>query len=188
MRFIGLKSLVVVAAVVALNPLTSFADESASKIDDVFKTACVKAWMERSDKSSDKVGFKNFGEKYCDCAAGKSLENDKAIEKAAQICLSQVLLHDTMDNIESDQGLSKLSDELVKTGCGDELTMLYPDIDADGKKSFGEYCACASPKLLEINKNRDSLTDKEWYEKINGVAADCSGKVAPDKGTVAAKK
>lgn len=183
MRFRTMKSLIAVA-VVSMLPLSTYAAESANKLDEVFKTACVKSWMERGDKTSDKVGYKNFGEKYCDCAANMPLNSDAAIDKAAQLCMSQILLHDAMDNVESDSGLANLTEDKVKSACAGEWTMIYPEMDAKLKEGTASYCACAAPKMNDLNKTRDNLTDKEWYAKINGIAADCSGIVAPDKATV----
>ena len=183
MRFKFVK-LAIATAILSSSSIATFADDAANKLDEVFKTQCVKTWMERSGKTSDAVAFKNIGEKYCDCAASKPLNSKDDIKKAAQICMSQVLLHDTMDRLESDKGLANINADSVKGACNDEWNIIYPGMDAADKKSTSGYCECAAPKLMDLNSNRDNVTDKEWYQKIDGIAGDCSSKAEPDKATV----
>jgi len=187
MRLISIRSIIVIAAM-TLAPIASFAADDSNKLNEVFKNACVKAWMERSDKTSDKVTFKNFGEKYCDCAAGKPLDTDANIDKAARLCMSQLVLKDSIDNLESEKGLSSLTADTFKTSCADEWNVLYPDMDAGMKDGTSSYCSCAAPKIETLNQDRDKLTDKEWYAKIDGIAEECSTAVKADKGTVDSKK
>ncbi len=173
MRHTSAGSLIA-AAVIALTPLVSHADEE-NKLDEVFKTACVKSWMEGTEKVTDKVAFKNFGEKYCDCAAGQPLNNDAAIDKAAKMCMSHVLLRDTMDTIEANNGLNDLTDAGFKVACANEWKLISPELTGSAKESAAAFCSCASTKLLEVNKNRDDVTDQGWYKKIDGIANDCTG-------------
>lgn len=187
MRLRQMKSLIAVT-IVSLFPFVAQAQDSNAKREEAFKTGCVKTWMERADKSSDKVSFKNIGEKFCDCAANKPTETEAEVNKAVQVCLSQVILHDTMDNVESEHGLTNLTDTNLTSSCANTWNVIYPDMDTNDKKEIDAYCACATPKLMDVNKKRDELTDKDWYAKINEVAADCSGTVAPDKGTVEKEK
>lgn len=159
-------------------PILANADE---KFKEAFKANCVKAWMEIAAKNIDMVDYKNFGEKYCDCASSKKLDSQADLEKAAQICVSQILLHDTMDNLEDRVGLAKLSQEQILSGCQYKWKMLYPDRPSEN------YCQCAAPKLYEMNHNSENMTDKEWYEKMNAIADSCAGNVTPNKATTTVK-
>ena len=169
---------------ISIWPLLSFAD---AKVDQAFQTDCNKAWMDMAGNTSDKVDYKNFGEKYCGCAAGKSLATKADLSKAAQICMSQTLLHDTMDGLGDNVGLKNLTQEIIQTGCQDKWKIIYPNMDDKLSASVTSYCQCASPKLMDLNKNRDNLTDKQWYDTIDSIANDCAGTVAPDKTTTQIK-
>lgn len=159
-------------------PLVANADE---KFKETFKTNCVKAWMEIAAKNIDMINYKNFGEKYCDCASSKPLDSQTDLDKAAQICVSQILLHDTMDNLEDEVGLAKLTQEQILSGCQEKWKILYPD------QPSKNYCQCAAPKLYEMNHNSENMTDKEWYEKMNSIADNCAGNVTPHKATTTVK-
>lgn len=173
-------NLIIVAILISMCPLLSFAD---AKVDQAFQTDCNKAWMEMAGNTSDKDEYKNFGEKYCSCAAGKSLNSKDEIAKAAQICMSQTLLKDTMDGLGDSVGLKNLTQESIQTGCQDKWKIIYPEMDDKLMTSVTSYCQCASPKLMELNKNRDNVTDKQWYDTIETIANDCAGNVAADKTT-----
>lgn len=178
MHYALIKS-IVVAIIIGLFPLVSQADDT-NKLNDIFKTACVKAWMKRATDASDAVDFRNFGEKYCGCVAYHPLNSEAAIHQASQICLSQTLLHDTMDSFETEHGLAGLTEEKAIASCQDRWNLIYPKMEDNLKAASNTYCKCAAPKLVEINKGRDNFTDKQWYAAIDKVAADCATKVIPD--------
>ena len=70
---------VLVATTVGVLSLSSYAQPGES-----FQTVCINSWMKKIGDSTDKVDFKNFGEKYCTCAAAQPLDSDAAIQKAIQ--------------------------------------------------------------------------------------------------------
>lgn len=162
--------LVVASLVVVCMPWLVHAESTADK----FKVECNKAWMEGADKSTDKVAFKNFGEKYCACFGDKPLDDKDVIKKYTPVCMSQVLLRDTMDNIESDKGLANATQESIESTCNDEWLIINSGLNGITTPTKSAYCTCAAPKLNELTKNKDNVTDKEWYEKINTIAKDCS--------------
>ena len=68
----------------------------------------LKRWMNNAADVKDPVDYKNFGEKYCGCAAKEPLDNDAAVQKAVQLCMSRTLIHDAMDSMEDEVGLSRV--------------------------------------------------------------------------------
>lgn len=175
------SKLVLTSIILGFLPITSFADEG--KLTEAFKTNCIKAWMDSAGNTADKVAYQNFGEKYCDCGSKNKLETKEDINKVAQICMSQSILHDTMDGLEDKTGLKNLTAEKIQSGCGDTWKIIYANMDDKTKTATGAYCQCVAPKLYEMTKNSENMTDKTWYEKMNGIAGECAGNVEPNKPT-----
>lgn len=174
-----LKKVLVITTVSFLS-LSSYALTS-----EAFQTECTNSWMQKSGDAADKVDYKNFGEKYCGCAANQPLDNDAAIQKAIQLCMSRTLLHDAMDSLEEEVGLSEAKDTDINEYCEDRWNLIYPkQTDAD-KKITTAYCECAKPKLMDLIKQSDNMTDKQYDDGINTIAAACSGNVKQDTPTTA---
>lgn len=170
------------ALIAGLFSLATYADTAPASADS-FETVCTNAWMEKADAAKDKVDYKNFGEKYCGCAAKQPLNDDASIQKAIQLCMSRTLLHDAMDSLEDDVGLSKAQDTDITNHCQDRWNLIYPNLsDADKQKTMA-YCDCAKPKLMTLIKDSDNMTDKQYYEAIDGIAADCSSSALVNKPT-----
>jgi len=158
-------------------PITAFAVEE-TKPAETFQSICLKSWMERANEAEDKVDFQNFGEKYCDCAATQQpLTTNEDVAKAAKVCMSRILLQDSMDNLTDELELSDVTEADVNEYCLDRWKLIYPSMDDKIKKTSEDYCSCAKPKLLELIKKMDSKTDKQFAAEINEVAANCSGQV-----------
>lgn len=154
--------------------------------DGGFSEACTNAWMKKINDSANKVDFKNFGEKYCTCASAQPLSSKEEIQKAMQLCMSRTLLHDTMDSVEEDVGLSEAKDTDVMTACMGRWDLIYPSQNDEGKKFTKAFCECAQPKLMDLVKKSEQMTDKEYDAGIDTVAASCSGNVqeeAPPAGS-----
>ncbi|WP_298625115.1 hypothetical protein [uncultured Legionella sp.] len=175
MRVLPFKK-IFIAFTVLFFSLTSYADEPASGAN-AFLSACTNSWMSKADKAADKVDYKNFGEKYCTCASQQPLDNDAAIKKAIQLCMSRTLLHDAMGSLEEEVGLSDAKDTDLIEYCQDRWNLIYPQQTDDVKKLTTAYCECAKPKLLDLIKQSDSMTDKQYDDSINTIALDCSGNV-----------
>lgn len=180
MRFLFTHLMIAGAFILAI-PTISSAEDTA-KLNEVFNTHCVKSWMEKSEGVTDKVDYKNFGEKFCNCGSSQPLDTDADVSKAAQMCMSRTMLHDTMDYLEEKKGLDNLSEEKIESACLDKWNMVYPNINEKGKGQIKEYCQCAAPKLNDLNDDRDNVTDKEWNDKVNSIAATCASRVDPDAG------
>jgi hypothetical protein len=161
----------------SFSAFTTFAMADVSPNTGDFQAVCTNAWMQKADQSKNKVDYKNFGEKYCACAATQPLDSPVAIKKAIQICMSQTLLHDAMDALEEEVGLDDAKDTDVNDYCQDRWSLIEPNQDAQVKTIATVYCECAKPKLMEIIKKADNVTDKEYYAQIDAVAAECSGNV-----------
>lgn len=154
-------------------PSTSTSTQPA----ETFQSVCVKSWMGRLKDVKDKIDFQNFGEKYCHCAESQQpLDNDEAINHAAQVCMSRTLLQDAVDNLRDDIGLSEVKPNDITEYCMDRWDLVYPNMDAENKKAATDYCNCANPKLLDLFKKSDALTDQSFFKSIDDVAAGCSGK------------
>ncbi len=171
---------ILATVVIGFIPLTSFADANAA-----FKTSCVQGWMERAGDSSDKVAFQNFGEKFCDCASTKTITTDAEMGKAAQVCMSQTLLHSTMDTLEDKEGLRNATDTKISDSCMGVWNIIYPKMDDAAKAKATAYCQCAAPKLSAVAQ--EDVTDQQYTQKVSGVADDCAGNVTPDKAATEAK-
>ncbi|WP_058534552.1 hypothetical protein [Legionella saoudiensis] len=171
-------------AAAALFSFSVFAEDPAAahpKEAADFLTICTNAWMEKSDAAKDKVDFKNFGEKYCACAASQPLGNDEAIQKAIHVCMSRTLLHDALDAMEDDVGLSKAQETDFIQFCQDRWNLIYPNLSAEDKKVTMAYCECAKPKVMTLIKQADNLTDKQYDDGVNDIAAACSEDALAEK-------
>ncbi|CAM3012082.1 hypothetical protein [Legionella worsleiensis] len=173
MSRVSLKN-VVVAVSFVLFSLSAYSADTASKSES-FQSVCINSWMSKAEQVADKVDYKNFGEKYCACASGQPMDNQVAINKAIQVCLSQTLLHDAMDSLEEEIGLSDAKSSDLSEYCQNRWGLIYPKQTDEEKKFTTSYCACAQPKLMELIKKSETITDKEYDEAIDSIAADCSG-------------
>lgn len=150
---------------------------ASAQADDSFLTTCTNAWMQKINASAEPVDYKNFGEKYCGCAANQPLDNQAAIQKAMQLCISRTLLHDAMDSLEEEIGLSEAKDTDVMEYCEDRWNLIYPKQTEADKKITTAYCECAKPKLMDLIKQSDNMTDKQYDDGIDLVASACSANV-----------
>ena len=177
MKFRYLASILAVATVCCL-PLISYADET--KPDESFQTICVNSWLKRANQAKDQVDYKNFGEKYCGCAASQPLDNNAAIDQAIQLCMSRTLLKDAMDSVEEEVSLNKATANDITQYCQDRWNLVYLNMTEKGKIASKAYCDCANPKLVALIKDSDKMTDKDYDNQINGIAASCSSEIKPD--------
>lgn len=172
----ALLGTMLISAATVLFSFASYAD-GAAQSGASFLSSCTNSWMGKADQATDKVDYKNFGEKYCTCASQQPLDSDAAIKKAIQLCLSRTLLHDAMDALEEEVGLSDAKDSDLTEYCLDRWNLIYPQQNEEAKKVTTAYCECAKPKLLDLIKQSESMTDKQYDDSINVIAADCSGNV-----------
>lgn len=152
-----------------------------------FKSVCVKAWMERADDITDKSNFRNFGEKYCQCAANKTFKNQKDFKRTAQTCISETLLHNAMNMLEDKQGFSNISTSGIETACQNEFKLAFPKMSEETKQASITYCECAAPKLNDLIKNRRTLADTQWIEKMDAIADNCAILITLGNSTEPAK-
>lgn len=164
---------------VSLSPLCVYADDTTKK-EDTFQSTCVTAWLGRYGDIKEAVDYKNFGEKYCECASTQPLQDSAAVDKAAQVCMTRTLLHDAVDSMEEDKKLDNATAADIGEYCHDRWDLVYPKMDDKLKSTAATYCDCANPEILSLIKGSDSMTDKQYYDKIDEIAATCSAKlVAP---------
>ncbi|CDZ76554.1 hypothetical protein BN59_00828 [Legionella massiliensis] len=155
------------------------ASSGDSNKQESFETICISSWMKRLNDVQDKVSYKNFGEKYCACALTQPLDTDAAVDKAIQVCMSRILLHDAMDAVEDEIGLDKATDKDVNQYCQDRWKLIYPQMSEQAQQNTNAFCTCAQPKLMTLINSSDGMTDKEYYAQIDSVAASCSSEVKP---------
>lgn len=167
--------------------LSVYAD-TAPEGGDSFEKICTNAWMEKADAAKDKVDYKNFGEKYCGCAAKQALNTDEEVQKAIQLCMARTLLHDAMDSLEDEIGLTKARDSDIADFCQDRWNLIYPNLSDADKQKTTAFCDCAKPKLMDLIKQSNNMTDKEYAEGIDGVAAGCSDNALANKPTATTTK
>ncbi|KTC78390.1 hypothetical protein [Legionella brunensis] len=175
---------ILIATFLSLLPFSINAADTSNGTEQSFQTTCVNSWMKRMDDIKDKVDYKNFGEKYCECAAKQPLDTQEAINKTMQLCMSQTLLQDTMDSLENEVGLDKANADDVNEYCTDRFTLVFPKMNDNDKQASSEYCSCAKPKLVALLKTADNMTDKQYTDQINEIAAACSSGVQnPNQAT-----
>jgi hypothetical protein len=185
MRDLSLKA-VLLGLIVVFSPLMALAAEETTA--QIFKKTCFASWMGRVDTISekDKMVYQNYGDRYCSCVATQPLDSSAAINKAAQICMSKTLLHDTMDALADDVGLNELTLGDIAENCEDRWTLIYPAMNAADRSASLAYCGCAKPKLLSLSKNADKMTDQVYSNEIDTIAASCSQMVKADATTTGA--
>lgn len=179
--------LIFITPVIYLLAYSAHADKT-SQPGATFQEGCISKWMKKADEATDKVDYKDFGEKYCGCAATQPLDSAAAIKKAIQVCMSRTLLHDTMDSLEEEVGLSEAKDSDLQEYCQDRWNLIYPKQTDEDKKFTTAYCECAKPKLMDLIKQSDTITDKQYAEAIDKVAANCSGNVNENVSNTATSK
>lgn len=175
MNFSFLKA-IVISAFAMLVSVSAYADAASD-----FQTVCTNAWMKKADETKDKVDFKNFGEKYCGCAAKQPLGDDAAIQKAVHLCMSRTMLHDTMDSLGDEIGLSKIKDSDISDYCMNRWELIMPKQTDGEKKLINDYCNCVKPKLMELVKKSNNVTDKQYDETIDNVADGCADMALANK-------
>lgn len=154
-----------------------------TKTADAFKNRCVEVWVEKGTDVTDKVAYKNFGEKFCACAVDKPLDNDAAINKTAQLCMSQTLLHDSMDTLSDEKGLANLNTDQIQGACVAKWVSLYPKMADEAKTSTTNFCSCSAPQLNDLVKKQNDVTDKQYSDQINTIADGCADKVKMDSSS-----
>ncbi|WED44062.1 hypothetical protein [Legionella cardiaca] len=176
-----------IATTIGLVPLCgNTAEATNSTPQESFQTNCVDSWMKRMEDIKDKIGYRNFGEKYCECASRHPLDTQEAVNKTMQLCMSQTLLQDTMDSLENEVGLDKATNEDIDEYCIDKFTLVFPKMDDKDKQASSNYCSCAKPELMKLVKISDNLTDKQYSDQINAIAAQCSSGVSEGTSATAA--
>ncbi len=157
----------------ALLPYFAHAQDSSSSAKGSFRASCEKKWMANADNSSDEVTFRDFGQKYCDCLGSQPPGGTAGAAKAEVTCMARTALNLTMDNIGADQGLSNLTEDKIKASCNNIWDIVGSNTDAANKQKNAQLCVCAASKLNALAKDKDNYTDREWYAKINEIAAGC---------------
>ena len=160
-------------ALMALPFLLPFSAEASAPAGQDFKTVCVNAWM-KSAPENGKVDYQNFGEKYCSCAAGKSLTTQDEVNKAAQSCMGQTLLRNTADALEDSPGLDKVTAEDVMSACQASWAIISPQTKTAPETVATQFCTCVQPQMVELAKKNEDMTDDQWYEKVDAISAACS--------------
>ncbi len=158
---------------IALLPCFAQAQDSPLSAKESFRASCEKTWMTKVDNTADEVTFRDFGQKYCDCVASQPLGTNAGSPETEAICMSRTALYLTMDNIGADQGLSNLTEDKIKSSCNDIWSIVNPNINSANKQTYSKICICAAPKLSALAKDKENYTDREWYAKINEIAAGC---------------
>lgn len=175
MRHFQLKiTLALIAA--TLVPIISHADDNAAKANEAFKARCLEVWVEKGDDVSDKTAYKTFGEKFCACAVDKPLENDAAINRTAQLCMSQTLLNDTMDNLQAQKGKANITADTFQNACVAKWSAIYPKMGDQAKTSTTSFCQCSAPKVGDLVK-KQGLTDNDLSNQLNSIADNCADQV-----------
>ena len=133
--------------------------------------------MKKSADATDKVDFQNFGEKYCACAANKPLDNDAAVQKAIRYVCQERYFMMPWTHSKKRLGLSEAKDTDINEYCVDRWNLVYPKQSDAEKQIVKAYCECAKPKLIDLIKQSDNVTDKQYDEGIDSIADACSDHV-----------
>ncbi|MDP1604498.1 MAG: hypothetical protein Q8M03_14675 [Legionella sp.] len=163
---------IIALLVLIIFPLETYAEE---ELNQTVKDDCITAWIDSGRNRSNLIEYKNLGEQYCDCVSVKPLNSAEEVGSTAELCMSQVLLHDTMRGLAMKFSREQLSQEMIQSGCFMKLKIIYPQMNKNQTVATTNYCHCAVPKIAEINNK--NLTDKQWTEKIDRIAAECASQV-----------
>lgn len=150
----------------------AIAESTIEPASNALQSNCIDSWMAKIQQGVDSVDYKNLGEKYCSCLDGPSMSGN------AKLCMSKTALHDAMDSLEEEVGLSDAKEDDVDDYCQEVWGLIYPKPMNTEEAMIKSYCDCAKPKLFELLKQADKMTDKQYDESIDGVAASCSDKLS----------
>ncbi|WP_028388881.1 hypothetical protein [Legionella fairfieldensis] len=150
-----------------------------------FQTICVDSWMKRVSDVKDQVGYKIFGEKYCNCAQTQPLDNDAAVNQAIQVCISRTLLHETMNSLKNNVDLNKVTENDIEQHCQDKWNLIYPQTLYKEKQNTLVYCECSKSRLFKLLEQTGNRTEKEYEDQIDAIAAACSATIVSTEKTQA---
>lgn len=182
MHFTSLQVISLVVTISFMSSTVYAAEAPAANAEEQFKSVCLEAWMSRTSENSDKANFKNFGEKYCQCGAGKTLKDENDVKRVAQLCMSETLVQSALSVLEDKQGLSHISSSAIETACQNEWKLVFPKMSEENKQTSITYCQCVAPKLDDLNKTRGSLTTNQWVDKLNAIADNCAAIITLQSG------
>lgn len=174
------RKIIAMAIFCAAFSLSYAAEENSNaptKAEETFQSTCVNAWLGRFPDVKDKTDYKNFGEEYCTCASTQPLEGSEAIDKAAKTCMTRTLLTDAMNKLEEDGAMDDATASSIDEYCMARWNLAYPQMDDKLKQVSSTYCGCAKDKLLSLIKDSTDMTDKQYYDHINEIAANCSAQL-----------
>lgn len=152
-----------------------YAGSTIEPVSNTLQSQCIDSWMAKAQPGNNDVDYKNFGEKYCGCMSNHPQSTGA---QNARLCLSQTVLHDAMDSLEEEVGIAEAASDDLGEYCQDRWTMVYLKPSDVNKKVIDSYCECVKPKLLELLKQADKLTDKQYDETIDTIAVGCVDKLS----------
>lgn len=156
----------------ALLSACAIAESTIEPASNALPSKCIESWMAKIQQGVDSVDYKNLGEKYCSCLNASSMSGN------AKSCMSKTALHDAMDSLEEEVGLSDAKEDDVDDYCQEVWALIYPKATGTEETMIKSYCDCAKPKLFGLLKQADKMTDKQYDESIDEAAASCSDKLS----------
>ena len=130
---------------------------------------CVSAMIKAKSAEQNSTEYSVFAEKACSCLLEKSPSGDVNDKKINKLCIFSGMLHAVTDDLDKNASNSEMME-----ACKKMVHINNPKPTDEDMNTVNAFCQCAQPKLLELFKKSDSMTDKEYDDGINGIAENCS--------------
>lgn len=140
--------------------------------------SCMKAITKHDTPENNTPEYKKFNETMCDCMVEqlKSNHNNEDSNKITKTCFFNALLHYATDNLDTNT-----TDSDMMSACKNMLNVSKDKSSDKEQKMVADFCQCAQPKLLDLFKQSDSMTDQQYKEGIYSIADTCSANIVPPK-------
>lgn len=157
-----IKQLFIVTAI-GLFSLSAYAEQSN------LHQSCVNAVMKEKIPDQKNEQYSLFADKTCGCLLEKSPSGEVSDKKINKLCIFSGMLHAVTDDLDKNASDTELMD-----ACKSMLHINNAKPTDEDTKIVNAFCQCAQPKLSELFKKSDSMSDKEYDDGINGIAESCS--------------
>lgn len=152
-----------IVTTMCLFSLSTYADPNA------LHQNCVTALTKEKAPDQDGAAYGVFAENACTCLLEKSPTGDVSDKKINKTCIFSGMLHVVTDDLDK-----ATSGEDMTKACNSMLNINNPKPSKEDETVVTAFCQCAQPKLLDLFKQSDSLSDKQYDDGITAIAEGCS--------------
>jgi hypothetical protein len=152
-----------IVTTMCLFSLSTYADSST------LHQNCVSAFAQQKAPDQDAAEYGVFAENACNCLLEKSPTGDVSDKSVNRTCILSGMLHVVTDNLDKDTS----ADDMTKA-CNSMVSVNNSKPSKDDETLVNGFCQCAQPKLLELFKQSDAMSDKQYNDGITAIAQSCS--------------